>query len=107
VTWRSGVSVILLCAGTGLGVVATLGVAVMRDWQDRLHYAGLSAYSVVLVALAILVRESFSLIGDKALLTALVMLIAGPVMAHVTMRSGRIRTLGDWSREVDRELDDR
>lgn len=106
-TWRSVASVILLCAGTGLGVVATLGVVVMRDWQDRVHYAGLSTYAVVLVALSILVRESFSLIGDKALLTAVVMLIAGPVMGHVTMRSGRIRTLGDWSRNVDRELDER
>jgi multisubunit Na+/H+ antiporter MnhG subunit len=104
VNWRSVAAVVLLIAGTGVGVVAALGVTVMRDWQDRLHYAGLSTYAVVLVALSILVRESFSLIGDKALLVAAIMLFSAPVMVHATMRSGRIRTLGDWRRNVDSEL---
>jgi multisubunit Na+/H+ antiporter MnhG subunit len=103
VTWRSAVSVVLLCLGTGIGVVATIGVAAMRDWQDRVHYAGLSNFGVFLIALAILVRESFSLIGDKALATGALLLIAGPVVVHVTLRSGRIRTLGDWRRNVDED----
>lgn len=102
-TWRSVVALVLLCAGGGLGVVATMGVVVMRDWQDRAHYAGLSSFSVFLVALSVLVRESFSVIGDKALLTGVILLLAGPVMVHVTLRSGRIRTLGDWRRNVDEE----
>lgn len=103
-TWRSAASVVLVCIGVGLGVVATLGVVVMRDWQDRIHYAGLSSLGVVCVALAVLVRESFSLIGDKALVTAVVMLVASPVVNHVVLRSGRIRTLGDWRRNVDEEV---
>lgn len=102
-TWRSVVAVILLCAGTGLGVVSAIGVAVMRDWQDRVHYAGLSTFSVFLISLSILVRESFSMIGNKALATGVLLLIAGPVMVHVTLRSGRIRTLGDWRRNVEEE----
>jgi multisubunit Na+/H+ antiporter MnhG subunit len=101
VTWRSAVSVALVCLGVGLGVVATLGLVVMRDWQDRVHYAGLSALGVVLVGVAVLVRESFSLIGDKALLTAVLMLLVSPVSNHVIMRSGRIRSLGDWRRNVE------
>lgn len=104
-TWRSAASVVLVCLGVGLGVIATLGVVVMRDWQDRVHYAGLSALGVVLVGLAVLVRESFSLIGDKALLTALVMLFAGPIASHVIVRSGRIRSLGDWRRNVDDRIE--
>jgi multisubunit Na+/H+ antiporter MnhG subunit len=105
VTWRSAASVVLVCVGVGLGVVATLGVVVMRDWQDRVHYAGLSCLSVVPVALSVLVRESFSVIGDKALVTALVMLFAGPVAGHVILRSGRVRTLGDWRRNVEEEAE--
>jgi multisubunit Na+/H+ antiporter MnhG subunit len=104
VTWRSAVSVVLVCVGVGLGVVATLGVVVMRDWQDRVHYAGLSALGVVFVGVAVLVRESFSVIGDKALVTAVLMLFAAPIAGHVVMRSGRIRTLGDWRRNVDDEI---
>jgi multisubunit Na+/H+ antiporter MnhG subunit len=100
-TWRSAASVVLVFIGVGLGVIATLGVVVMRDWQDRVHYGGLSALGVVFVALAVLVRESFSVIGDKALATGLLMLVAAPIAGHVIMRSGRIRTLGDWRRNVD------
>ena len=104
-TWRSAASVVLVCLGVGLGVIATLGVVVMRDWQDRVHYAGLSTLAVVFVGLAVLVRESFSLIGDKALATAVLMLFASPVANHVILRSGRVRTLGDWRRNVDSEVE--
>jgi multisubunit Na+/H+ antiporter MnhG subunit len=100
-TWRSVVSVILLVLGAGLGVMAALGVTVMRDWQDRAHYAGLSSFGVFLIGLSILVRESFSVIGDKALATGVLLILAGPVMVHSTIRSGRIRTFGDWRRNID------
>lgn len=100
-TWRSITAVVLLCAGCGLCVTATIGVAVMRDWQDRLHYVSLSSFGVFLISLSILVRESFSVIGNKALATGVFLVLAGPVMVHVTLRSGRIRTLGDWRRNVD------
>jgi multisubunit Na+/H+ antiporter MnhG subunit len=106
-TWRSAASVVLVVIGVGLGVIATLGVVVMRDWQDRVHYGGLSALGVVFVALSVLVRESFSLIGDKALATGLLMLVAAPIAGHVIMRSGRIRTLGDWRRNVDETVKSR
>jgi multisubunit Na+/H+ antiporter MnhG subunit len=105
VTWRSVASVVLVGLGVGIGVIATLGVVVMRDWQDRVHYAALSSVAVVPIGLAVLVRESFSLIGDKALVTALVMLFAAPVASHVILRSGRERTLGDWRRNIDEKLD--
>jgi multisubunit Na+/H+ antiporter MnhG subunit len=105
VTWRSAASVVLVCLGVGLGAIATLGVVVMRDWQDRVHYAGVSALGVVVVGLAVLVRESFSIIGDKALVTAVVMLVASPIVNHVILRSGRIRTLGDWRRNVDDQIE--
>jgi multisubunit Na+/H+ antiporter MnhG subunit len=104
VTWRSVASVVLVCVGVGIGVIATLGVVAMRDWQDRVHYAGLSTFSVVFVGLAVLVRESFSVIGNKALATTLIALFATPIANHVILRSGRVRTLGDWRRNVDDEV---
>jgi multisubunit Na+/H+ antiporter MnhG subunit len=94
---------VLLCLGGGLGVTAAIGVTVMRDWQDRVHYVGLASFGVFLISLSILVRESFSVIGNKALATGVLLLLAGPVMVHVTLRSGRIRSLGEWRRNVDEE----
>src|SRR5581483_12319413 len=68
VSWRAVVAVILLIAGGSLQLLAVLGVCVMRNAYDRLHYVGLAGFGGLLMGVAVLVRESFSLIGDKALL---------------------------------------
>ena len=106
-TWREIVAAVLVCLGVGLGGVATLGVVVMRDWQDRLHYAGLAALASACIGIAVLVRNSFSLIGDKALVTTLILLVASPLANQVILRSGRLRSLGDWRRNVDEQMDGR
>jgi multisubunit Na+/H+ antiporter MnhG subunit len=97
------VATILLVSGTALDCFAVLGLCVMRDAFDRLHYVGLAGYGALLVAVAILVRESWSLIGDKALATAAVLMIIGPVLVHVTMRSLRTRERGDWREGIEAE----
>jgi multisubunit Na+/H+ antiporter MnhG subunit len=96
VSWRAVVAVILLIAGGLLELIAVLGICVMRDAYDRLHYPGLAGYGAFLIALAVLVRESFSLIGDKALLVGVILVLTGPVLVQTTVRSLLIRELGDW-----------
>lgn len=100
------VSTVLLIAGTTLDVFAVLGMAVMRNAFDRLHYVGLAGYGALLVAVAIVVRESWSLIGDKALLTAAVLLSVGPVLVHTTARSLRTREQGDWRRGIEEHVEE-
>jgi multisubunit Na+/H+ antiporter MnhG subunit len=96
VSWRAVVAVVLVVAGGLLELIAVLGVCVMRDAYDRLHYVGLAGFGAFLISVAILVRESFSLIGDKALLVGVVLVLAGPVLVQTTVRSLLIRELGDW-----------
>ena len=95
-SWRAVVAVILLIAGGLLELIAVLGVCVMRDAYDRLHYAGLAGFGAFLMCLAVLIRESFSLIGDKALLVGVILVLTGPVLVQTTMRSLLIREFGDW-----------
>lgn len=95
-SWRAVVAVILLIAGGLLELIAVLGTCVMRDAYDRLHYPGLAAFGAFLMCLAVLVRESFSLIGDKALLVGVILVLSGPILAQTTVRSLLIRELGDW-----------
>ena len=92
---RRGATV-LLVAGVALELLAVLGVAVMRDVYDRLHYVGLAGFGALLIGSSILVRESFSLIGDKALATGVLLVLLGPVLVHTTARSFRTRERGDW-----------
>jgi multisubunit Na+/H+ antiporter MnhG subunit len=96
VSWRAVIAVILLVAGGLLELIAVLGLCVMRDAYDRLHYVSVAGFGTLMIGVAIVVRESFSLIGDKALLVGVVLVVAGPVLVQSTARSLLIRELGDW-----------
>jgi multisubunit Na+/H+ antiporter MnhG subunit len=96
---------VLLIAGVALQLFAVLGLVVMRNVFDRLHYVGLAGYGALLVGISILVRESWSLIGDKALLTGASLVLIGPVLVHTTMRSLRTRERGDWREGIEDEVE--
>ena len=94
---------VLLVLGVAIELFAVLGLVVMRDVYDRLHYVGLAGYGALLIGVAIVVRESWSLIGDKALATAAILLLVGPALVHTTARSCRTRQHGDWREGLERE----
>jgi monovalent cation/proton antiporter MnhG/PhaG subunit len=100
------IATVLLAIGTLLEVFAVLGVVVMRDVYDRLHYVGLAGWGALLIAISILVRESWSLIGNKALATGAVLVIMGPVVVHTTVRSFRTRKRGDWREGIEQEAEE-
>ena len=101
------IATVLLGLGVLLELFAVLGVVVMRDVFDRLHYVGLAGYGALLIGISILVRESWSLIGDKALATGGVLLVIGPVLVHTTARSFRTRERGDWRDGIEAEVEDK
>lgn len=84
----------LLIAGVAFELFCVLGVVVMRGPLDRLHYTGPASLGALLIAGAILARESFSLIANKALLVAAFFLLTTPVLAHITARAARSRERG-------------
>ncbi|MBV9310932.1 MAG: monovalent cation/H(+) antiporter subunit G [Solirubrobacterales bacterium] len=99
---RHVVATCLLVGGVTIELFAVLGIAVMREQFDRLHYVGLAGYGAFLIGVSILVRESFSLIGDKALLTGVLAVLLGPIVVHATARSLRIRQRGSWRAGIER-----
>jgi multisubunit Na+/H+ antiporter MnhG subunit len=105
VSFSHVIASVLLIAGVVLELFAVLGVVVMRNAFDRLHYVGLAGYGALLIAVAILVTESFSLIGDKALATGVVLVGVGPVLVHTTVRSLRARERGEWRDGIEREVE--
>jgi multisubunit Na+/H+ antiporter MnhG subunit len=87
---------VLLIAGVAVQVLCCLGLIVMRDALDRLHCAGAVSIGAALVAAAVVVQDSFSLIGNKAFALGIALLFANPVLVHATARMVRLRALGDW-----------
>jgi monovalent cation/proton antiporter MnhG/PhaG subunit len=85
----------------GLAVVVVLassvGVLVMRDVYQKLHFVTPAALvAPVLVAVAVLVQKGYSENTVQTWLALLLLVIAGPFLTHATIRAARIRETGDW-----------
>jgi multisubunit Na+/H+ antiporter MnhG subunit len=83
-------------AFVGLGVLGELlccvGLVVVRDVYDRLHYAMATAtVPPFLIAAAVIVEEGWTQPGINAVLIAIVMLVGGGAVAHATARAARSR----------------
>jgi monovalent cation/proton antiporter MnhG/PhaG subunit len=100
-SWRAVMAIILLAVGGTLELLAVLGLCVMRNVYDRLHYVGLAGFGALLIGVSIVVRESFSLIGDKALLVGIILVITGPILVQTTARSLLIRERGDYRAGIE------
>jgi multicomponent Na+:H+ antiporter subunit G len=84
--------IILLVIGVAVELLCCLGVLVMDDAYDKLHYLGPAAIvGPLAIALAVIVREALSQAGVKALLTAVLLIVASPVLSHATARALYIR----------------
>jgi monovalent cation/proton antiporter MnhG/PhaG subunit len=95
----------LLALGIAVTWLSCLGVLLMRDPYDRLHYtAPAAALAPVLIAAAVVVEQGLSAAGIKAVLIALVLVGTNPVLGHATARAARIREHGQWTvTEQERE----
>jgi multisubunit Na+/H+ antiporter MnhG subunit len=91
---RDAAVAVLLVVGVAAQVLACAGIAAMRTSYDRLHYTGPSMLAAAALAAAILVREGFSLIADKALMLAVVIIITSPVIVQAIGRAARVRDRG-------------
>jgi monovalent cation/proton antiporter MnhG/PhaG subunit len=83
---------VLIAVAVVIELACCLGVFVMKDAYDKLHYLGPAAIvAPALIAIAVVLQESFSQAGIKALLTAALLALASPVLAHATARALYIR----------------
>jgi multisubunit Na+/H+ antiporter MnhG subunit len=95
---------VLLGLAVLITAVSSVGVLVMRDAFQKLHYVTpVSVVAPALVALAVLVSSSASNRSAVAWLTVLFLVLASACLSHATMRAARIRIQGDWrGRPADR-----
>jgi multicomponent Na+:H+ antiporter subunit G len=85
------VSSALVIAGVAVLVFACVGVLVMPKALARLHYVSVAPLGVVLVVVAVLVRDGASLISVKAICVGVFLVVTGPVLSHATARAIHIR----------------
>lgn len=104
-TVRHVAEYLLLILGVGILALSAIGVLAMRSVYDRLHYVSAGSVGAALVCVAVTVRESFSLIGNKTLLIAFFLLVSGPVLSHATARAARVRERAEWKVKEDERVE--
>ncbi len=102
---RHIITEVLLWAGVGLILCAALGIAVMRESFDRLHFPAVASLGALFVAIAVVVEKSFSLVGDESLLAAVFLVIVSPIVTHAIARGIRITERGDWHLQKDEGIE--
>jgi multisubunit Na+/H+ antiporter MnhG subunit len=95
---------VLLGLAVAVVISAAVGVLVMRDPYQKLHFVTPAALiAPVLVALAVLVQMGLDENTGETCLALLFMVVAGPFLSHATVRAIRVREKGDWRTGKGRE----
>lgn len=86
---------VLVAAGVVGELLCCLGLVLMRNVFDRLHYAMASTtVPPFLIAAAVVVEEDWTQPGINALLIAVALFLINPVLANATARAARARHFG-------------
>jgi monovalent cation/proton antiporter MnhG/PhaG subunit len=81
---------LLLGLGLAAQAICCIGLVVMRDAYDRLHYAAAgSTVGPLLILAAVLVRQHLSAAGLEAIAAVVILVAAAPVLVTVTARAAR------------------
>jgi monovalent cation/proton antiporter MnhG/PhaG subunit len=85
----------LLGMAVALTILCCLGLMLMRDAYQRVHYsAPVVTISMLLVAIAVFIEESDSQARIKVTLIFVMMLVMNSILSHATARAIRIRQVG-------------
>lgn len=96
-TAREVIIDVLLGLAVLIVFASSVGILVMRDAYQKLHYVTpIAVVAPVLVGLAVLVHSGFTENSVQTWLALAFMLVGGPVLTHATIRAARIRAEGDW-----------
>ena len=87
----------LLGLAVAIVLASSVGILVMRDAYQKLHYVTPTALvAPVIVGLAVLAQSGLTLDTAETGLALVFVVIAGPFLSHATIRAARIRQTGDW-----------
>jgi monovalent cation/proton antiporter MnhG/PhaG subunit len=94
---RAAAVTVLLTFGIGVELLCGVGMWVMKDVFDRLHYLGpASSLGPLAIGAAVLVQEGLGQPTIKSALVVLLTLVTSPVLSHATGRAARVRQFDHW-----------
>lgn len=78
-------------------LVCCLGIVLMKDLFERLHYmATVSTVATVALLVAVVIEQGWGQAAIKMSLIVIVLFLMNAVLTHATARAARVRRLGHW-----------
>jgi monovalent cation/proton antiporter MnhG/PhaG subunit len=88
---------VLLAIGVLATLLSCIGILVMPNVFDRLHYTSpATTVGAFAISLAIVVEEGWHAASVKSMLVFALLLVTNPVLTHATARAARVRQFGHW-----------
>lgn len=88
---------VLVWGAVATCLVCCLGMVVMKDFFERLHYmATVSTVATVALLAAIIIEQGWGQAAIKMTLIVVVLFLMNAVLTHATARAARVRELGHW-----------
>jgi monovalent cation/proton antiporter MnhG/PhaG subunit len=89
---REVIAIACLALAAAIVVASSIGILVMPDAYDKLHYITPAAIvAPVLVTIAIFVWMGLSENTGQTIIALAFMVLAGPFLSHATLRAIRVR----------------
>lgn len=88
-----------ICLGLAAALVvgSSIGILVMRDVYQKLHYITPAALvAPLLVAIAVLIHQGYYENTTETWLALFFVSISGPFVTHAILRAAHFRETGDW-----------
>jgi multicomponent Na+:H+ antiporter subunit G len=96
---------VLLGVAVAVALLSALGMALMRDPYQKLHYiAPPASLSAICIAVALFLSEKQKLAAGKGLLIAVLLYFMNAVITHATARAHYVRQEGGWPPREDIEV---
>src|ERR1051325_7208033 len=78
-------------------LICCLGIVVMKDFFERLHYmATVSTVATVALLAAVVIEQGWCQAAIKMSLIVVVLFLMNAVLTHATARAARVRSSGHW-----------
>jgi multicomponent Na+:H+ antiporter subunit G len=88
---------VLVWVAVATCLICCLGLVVMEDVFERLHYMStVSTISTVALLIAVVIEQGWGQAAIKMSLIVVVLLLMNAVLSHATARAARVRQLGHW-----------
>lgn len=96
---------ILIGIAVALAIICSVGVMVMRDPFQRLHFSAVVVtFSTLLIAIAVWVEEKDPQARIKVVLIGLILFVMNSVLTAATAKAVRVQQQGHWEPHPEEKI---